>query len=72
MRDLHVEVDCLPLLLLGEPFIGRMRHVDRSRPEQKRFSPICQRGNVGRKGSDHGGESFNPLQSLKWNFQRHI
>src|ERR1700723_1802557 len=45
-RDLRVEIDRLEKLALGQPLIGCVRNVDRSRTKQQRFAPVGERRNI--------------------------
>src|ERR1041384_374506 len=56
-------------LLFGNVFALSMGHVNRSRPQQHRGSPIAERRNVRGEFRHHGFNARNGPQLYKWNLQ---
>src|SRR5271157_1638737 len=62
-RDLDVQINGVEQLLLLDVFALSVRHMNRSRTDQQRSSPVGESGNVGGEGGNHG---FNPGHSREF------
>ena len=69
LRHLRIQIDGLALLLLRQALTRCVGHVDRAWTQQQRFSPVCQRGNIGREGGNHGRQSFDSLEPAEKEFR---
>src|SRR5437764_15483752 len=52
LRHFVVDLGGFQQLLLFDELAGRVRHVDGARPEENRFAPVRQCGNVSSVGGD--------------------
>ena len=63
-RDLRIQLHRIEQLLLLDVFAFGMSDVNRSRPDQQRYSPVASARNVGSEFGDHGLDARNRASSI--------